>query len=169
MYLSKELMTPGAFVFDACGTLFDVQSVAVRAANFTGDLHALSALGGRNSSNIPGCDHSWSLQGLLGGYRGHVTRGWQLLKIPTSDAELHGLMQAYLRPSAFPDVTEALNALQGAPLAILSNGSPKRFASAVQHKGLTSFFTEIVSVDGVWAYKHPQSLRTGARGSGLSS
>ena len=58
------------------------------------------------------------------------------LKIQASDAELHGLRQAYLRQSAFPDVTKALDALQGAPLAILSNGSPKMLASAVQHNGL---------------------------------
>ena len=74
-------------------------------------------------------------------------------KIEASDAQLHRLMHAYLRPSAFPDVTEALDALQGAPLAILSNGSPKMLDSAVQHNGLTSYFAEIISVDRVKTYK----------------
>ena len=42
MCLSKELLTPRAFVIDACGTLFDVQSVVVRAANLPGDWQAPS-------------------------------------------------------------------------------------------------------------------------------
>jgi len=37
-------MKPRAFVFDAYGTLFDVHSVVVQAANLSGDLQALSAL-----------------------------------------------------------------------------------------------------------------------------
>jgi 2-haloacid dehalogenase len=44
VYLSKELMDPQAFVFDAYGTLFDAHSVVVRAANLPGDLQTLSAL-----------------------------------------------------------------------------------------------------------------------------
>jgi 2-haloacid dehalogenase len=43
--------------------------------------------------------------------------------------------------------------LQGAPLAILSNGSPKMLDSAVHHNGLTSYFAEIISVDRVRTYK----------------
>jgi 2-haloacid dehalogenase len=44
VYLSKELNEPRAFVFEAYGSLFDIQSVVVRAANLPGDLRALSAL-----------------------------------------------------------------------------------------------------------------------------
>jgi 2-haloacid dehalogenase len=154
VYLSKELMNPRAFVFDAYGTLFDVQSVVVRAANLPGDLRPLSALWRQKQ-----LEYTW-LRSLMERYqdfwdvteaalRAAVTQ----LKIQTSDAELHGLMQAYLRPSAFPDVTKAMDALQGAPLAILSNGSPKMLASAVQHNGLTSYFAEIISVDRVRTYK----------------
>ena len=154
MYLSKELMNPRAFVFDAYGTLFDVHSVVLRAAKLPGDLQALSALWRQKQ-----LEYTW-LRSLMERYqdfwdvteaalRAAVTQ----LKIQTSDAELHGLMQAYLRPSAFPDVTEALDALQDAPLAILSNGSPKMLASAVQHNGLTSCFAEIISVERIRTYK----------------
>jgi 2-haloacid dehalogenase len=147
-------MTPRAFVFDAYGTLFDVHSVVVRAANLTGDLQALSALWRQKQ-----LEYTW-LRSLMERYqdfwdvteaalRAAVTQ----LKIQASDAELDGLMQAYLRPSAFPEVTEALDALQGVPLAILSNGSPKMLASAVQHNGLMSYFAEIISVDQVKTYK----------------
>jgi 2-haloacid dehalogenase len=147
-------MNPRAFVFDAYGTLFDVHSVVVRAANLPGDLQALSALWRQKQ-----LEYTW-LRSLMERYqdfwdvteaalRAAVTQ----LKIQSSDAELHGLMQAYLRPSAFPDVTEALDALRGSPLAILSNGSPKMLASAVQHNSLTSYFAEIISVERVRTYK----------------
>ena len=147
-------MNPRAFVFDAYGTLFDVHSVVVRAANLPGDLQALSALWRQKQ-----LEYTW-LRSLMERYqdfwdvteaalRAAVTQ----LKIQASDAELHGLMQAYLRPSAFPDVTPALDALHGAPLAILSNGSPKMLDSAVHHNGLTSYFAEIISVDRVKTYK----------------
>jgi 2-haloacid dehalogenase len=147
-------MNPRAFVFDAYGTLFDVHSVVVGAANLPGDLQALSALWRQKQ-----LEYTW-LRSLMERYqdfwdvteaalRAAVTQ----LKIQTSDAELHGLMQAYLRPSAFPDVTKAMHALRGAPLAILSNGSPKMLASAVQHNSLTSYFAEIISVDRVRTYK----------------
>jgi 2-haloacid dehalogenase len=147
-------MNHRAFVFDAYGTLFDVHSVVVRAANLPGDLQALSALWRQKQ-----LEYTW-LRSLMERYqdfwdvtetalRAAVTE----LKIQASDAELHGLMQAYLRPSAFPDVTEALDALKGSPLAILSNGSPKMLESAVHHNRLTSYFAEIISVDRVRTYK----------------
>src|SRR5580704_2168063 len=147
-------MNPRAFVFDAYGTLFDVHSVVVRAANLPGDLQALSALWRQKQ-----LEYTW-LRSLMERYqdfwdvteaalRAAVTQ----LKIQTCDAELHGLMQAYLHPSTFPDVTAALDAVKGTPLAILSNGSPKMLDSAVGHNGLTSYFAEIISVDRVKTYK----------------
>jgi 2-haloacid dehalogenase len=154
VYLSKELMNPRAFVFDAYGTLFDVHSVVVQATNLAGDLHALSALWRQKQ-----LEYTWLLS-LMERYqdfwditeaalRAAVTQ----LKIQASDAELHGLMQAYLRPSTFPDVTAALDAVKRTPLAILSNGSPKMLDSAVDHNGLASYFAEIISVDRVKTYK----------------
>jgi 2-haloacid dehalogenase len=147
-------MNPRAFVFDAYGTLFDVHSVVVRAANLPGDLQALSALWRQKQ-----LEYTW-LRSLMERYQDF----WDVteaalhaavtqLKIQASDAGLDGLMQAYLRLSAFPDVAKALDALQGAPLAILSNGSPKMLDPAVDHNGLASCFAEIISVDRVRTYK----------------
>ena len=75
------------------------------------------------------------------------------LKIQASEAWLDSLMQAYLFPSAFPDVTPALEHLKGSPLAILSNGTPKMLESALNCNDLRSCFTEIISVDRVKTYK----------------
>jgi 2-haloacid dehalogenase len=75
------------------------------------------------------------------------------LKIKASDAQLDSLLHAYLLPSAFPEVKPALDALKGAPLAILSNGSPRMLDTAVQHNGLEHYFAEVISVDRVKTYK----------------
>jgi 2-haloacid dehalogenase len=75
------------------------------------------------------------------------------LKIQASEARLDSLMQAYLFPSAFPDVRPALEHLKRSPLAILSNGTRKMLESAVNCDGLRSCFTEIISVDRVKTYK----------------
>lgn len=146
---------PQAFIFDAYGTLFDVHSVVLRAGNnIPGDLNVLSTLWRQKQ-----LEHTW-LRSLMERYedfwgvteaalRSAVTQ----LKIEASEAQLDGLMQAYLFPSAFPDVKPALDALQGVPLAILSNGSPKMLAEAVRHNGLEHYFAEIISVDRARSYK----------------
>ncbi len=148
-------MKPKAFVFDAYGTLFDVHSVVVRAGNnIPGDLNALSTLWRQKQ-----LEYTW-VRSLMEHYedfwdvteaalRSAVTQ----LKIEASDAQLDSLMQAYLVPSAFPDARPALDALKGAPLAILSNGSPKMLASAVRHNGLGHYFAQIISVERAKAYK----------------
>lgn len=148
-------MKPRALVFDAYGTLFDVHSVVTRAgSDIPGDLNALSILWRQKQ-----LEYTW-LRSLMQRYedfwniteaalRSAVTQ----LKIEVSEAHLDFLMHAFLSPSAFPDVTPALNALRGLPLAILSNGSPGMIESAVRENALTSCFAEIISVDRVKIYK----------------
>jgi len=147
-------MRPQAFIFDAYGTLFDVHSVVVRAGNdIPGDLNALSTLWRQKQ-----LEYTW-LRSLMERYEDFwdvteaaLRSAVMQLKIAVNDAQLDSLMQAYLFPSAFPDARPALNAL-GAPLAILSNGSPKMLAEAVRHNGLEHYFAEIISVDRVKTYK----------------
>jgi 2-haloacid dehalogenase len=148
-------MKPQAFVFDAYGTLFDVHSIVSRNGNnITGDLDRLSMLWRQKQ-----LEYTW-LRSLMQRYEDF----WQVteaalrsavrqLRIEATDAQLDSLMQAYLVPSAFPDVKPALESLKGVPLAILSNGSPKMLESAVRQNGLESCFAEIISVDRVRTYK----------------
>jgi 2-haloacid dehalogenase len=75
------------------------------------------------------------------------------LSIDTTDSQLERLMGAYLNPAAFDEARSALEALNGSPLAILSNGSPRMLDSAVRNNGLESYFVEIISVDRVKTYK----------------
>lgn len=147
-------MTPRALVFDAYGTLFDVHSVVMRAGDIPGDLNALSILWRQKQ-----LEYTW-LRSLMERYEDF----WNIteaalhaavtqLKIEASERQLDGLMQGFLSPLAFPDVKPALEALQGVPLAILSNGSPGMIESAVHSNALTPCFAEIISVDRVKIYK----------------
>jgi 2-haloacid dehalogenase len=144
-----------AVIFDAYGTLFDVHSVVLRDGhNITGDVQTLSTLWRQRQ-----LEYTW-LRSLMGRYEDFwsVTRvalrsAARQLQFEANEAQLDNLMQAYLSPSAFPDVKPALESLKGLPLAILSNGSPKMLESAVRHNGLESSFAGIISVDRVRTYK----------------
>ena len=153
-------MKPKAFIFDAYGTLFDVHSVVLRVGNnVSGDLQALSRLWRQKQ-----LEYTW-LRSLMERYEDfwNVTEAAlrsavRQLEIEASDVQLDSLMQAYLFPLAFPDARPALEVLNEAPLAILSNGSPRMLESAVRHNGLESFFAEIISADRVKTYKPSQRV-----------
>jgi 2-haloacid dehalogenase len=148
-------MSPRAVIFDAYGTLFDVHSVILRArCDMSGDVHTLSALWRQRQ-----LEYTW-LRSLMERYEDFwsVTRtalqsAARELQVEANEAQLERLMQAYLAPSAFPDVEPALKSLSGLPLAILSNGLPEMLDSAVHHNGLESRFAEIISVDRLRTYK----------------
>jgi 2-haloacid dehalogenase len=148
-------MQPRACLFDAYGTLFDVHSVVLRGgAGITGDLQALSRLWRQKQ-----LEYTW-LRSLMGRYvdfwevtEAALHAAAEHLNIGATGEQLASLMQAYLFPSAFPDVRPALEALRRIPRAILSNGSPRMLESAVGHNGLDAYFTEILSVDRVKTYK----------------
>ncbi|MGA2713945.1 MAG: haloacid dehalogenase type II [Bryobacteraceae bacterium] len=145
---------PRAFVFDAYGTLFDVHSVVLRGDHgIKGDLRALSDLWRRKQ-----LESTWLLA-LMERYEDF----WQVtetalrssvreLRIEATEPQLQKLMDAYLSPSPFPEVRAAIESLDGAPLAILSNGTAKMVESAVAHSGLSSLFAHVISVDRVKTY-----------------
>jgi len=148
-------MNPRAVVFDAYGTLFDVHSVVCGSAgDFAADWQALSVLWRQKQ-----LEYTW-LRSLMGRYEDfwEITHAALLaavrqLQIEASSAQLSSLMQAYLAPAAFSDVRATVEHLQGARLAILSNGSPRMLESAVRHNGLESCFAAVISVDRVKIYK----------------
>jgi 2-haloacid dehalogenase len=144
-----------AFVFDAYGTLFDVQSVAtVVDHRFPGRSREVS-----NSWRMRQLEYTW-LRSLMGRYEDFWTitesalvatcnaMGLQLDSVARTE-----LMEAYLRLSPFPGVKEALNALSGVSLVILSNGSPKMLNEVVRNAGLQGMFSDVISVDSIKTYK----------------
>lgn len=145
---------PRAFVFDAYGTLFDVHSVMEAARAVTPDPQALSQLWRQKQ-----LEYTW-LRSLMGRYQdfwlvtGQALRfALRRLGITAGESQIEALMSAYLTLSPFPEVPDALRALRGRPLAILSNGSPRMLESAVRSSGLGAAFDHVLSVDAVGVYK----------------
>ena len=67
-------------------------------------------------------------------------------------------MALYLRLGHYPEVPETLRQLKarGLRLAILSNGSPRMLAAAVDNAGLDGVFDAVLSVEEVGVFKpHP--------------
>jgi 2-haloacid dehalogenase len=160
---------PKAFVFDAYGTLFDVHSVVEAGRAVTGDPQALSTLWRQKQ-----LEYTW-LRALMGRYEDFwaVTEAalrWALgrLGIRAGETEIARLMEAYLSLATFPEVPDALAAMAGTPLGILSNGSPKMLAAAVRSSGLEGQLAHILSVDAVRTYKpSPAVYELGTRAFGL--
>lgn len=152
---------PKGFVFDAYGTLFDVHSVVEAGRELTADPQTLS-----NVWRQKQLEYTW-LRALMGRYEDF----WQVtgaalrfavrrLGISASDAQLRGLMDAYLSLAPFPEVKATLERLKASPLAILSNGSPKMLEAAVRSSGLGGSLRHVLSVDQVKTYKPSPTVYT---------
>jgi 2-haloacid dehalogenase len=150
-------------VFDAYGTLFDVNSAARLAQEILGaEWQDLAELWRTKQ-----LQYTW-LRSLAGR---HVDF-WQItgdaldfaldsLKLANSEARVQ-LMDLYLRLSAYPEVKDVLAQLkaQGFKCAILSNGSPKMLTSAIENVGIQNLLDAVLSVEDVQVYKpHPLVYR----------
>jgi 2-haloacid dehalogenase len=160
---------PRAFLFDAYGTLFDVHSVVAAARALTDDPQALS-----NVWRQKQLEYTW-LRSLMRRYEDFwaVTEAAlryaiARLDLRARDADVNRLMEAYLTLEPFPEVRAALGRLGPAPLAILSNGSPRMLEGAVRSSGLREVLRHVLSVDAVRVYKPaPEVYALGARAFGL--
>jgi 2-haloacid dehalogenase len=152
-----------ACVFDAYGTLFDVNSAARTAQDSLGEKWQPFAELWRAKQ----LQYSW-LRGLTGLHADF----WQvtgdaldfaMATLEVEDATLRArLMNLYLTLSAYPEVPEALKRLKaaGMTLAILSNGTPAMLASAASNAGIANLFNAVLSVEEVIVYKpHPSVYR----------
>jgi 2-haloacid dehalogenase len=162
-----------ACVFDAYGTLFDVSSAAARCREELGDRwQALS-----DTWRQKQLQYTW-LRSLMGRHADF----WQV----TADAldfamATHGLaneglrsrlMDLYLSLDAYPEVRAVLKALKGRGLktAILSNGTPKMLAAAVESAGIGASLDAVLSVEEVGVFKpHPSVYRLGAERLGVAA
>jgi 2-haloacid dehalogenase len=155
-----------ACVFDAYGTLFDVNSSARSARAELGERwQALADLW-----RLKQLQYTW-----LRGLGGHHADFWQvtgdaldfaMATLRMKDPVLRQrLMDLYLSLSCYPEVPETLRALkhQGKRLAILSNGTPAMLDAAVTNSGLAGVFDHVLSVEEVGVYKpHPSVYRLAA-------
>jgi 2-haloacid dehalogenase len=148
-----------ACVFDAYGTLFDVNSAAERERAALGDKwHPLAelwrgkqlqytwlrSLGGRHAD-------FWQVTG--------EALDFAMASLGIDDAGLRErLMNLYLELDAYPEVGETLARLKagGLRLAILSNGSPAMLSAAVDKAGITPLLDAVLSVEEAGVFKpHP--------------
>lgn len=147
-----------AVVFDAYGTLFDVQSVvAATEAAFPGQGQAISELWRTKQ-----LEYTW-LRSLMERYTdfGSVTRAalrYALRALGLDpDPEIEDrLMEAYRYLDPFPDAVEALRALRGQcprRLYIFSNGNPAMVEPLVANTGLDKLLDGVLSVDAAKVFK----------------
>lgn len=146
----------GTFVFDAYGTLFDVHAAIARHRSAAGpDADRLSELWRAKQ-----LEYAWILT-LAGRYEDFWTLteralDYSLARFPSVDKALKPkLLEAYLQLDAYPDARDILKELKdrGARTAILSNGSPRMLAAAVEGAGIGGMLDALLSVDKVRAYK----------------
>lgn len=146
---------PGALLFDAFGTLFDVASVeSACEALHPGGGGALSRLWRQKQ-----LEHSW-LHALMGTYRPFdavtaeaLACACAALGVSAEPGRLQALAACYQRLDPFADTAPALGALQGVRLAILSNGTPRTLGALLDHTGLANRFEMVLSADAVRTYK----------------
>lgn len=142
-------MTVKAIVFDAYGTLFDIQSVAaVTEDAYPGHGEIITQIW-----RLKQLEYTW-LRTMMGRYADF----WQVTReslaytlncfgLPSDNAVFERIMQRYFELDVYPDARTALAGLSGYKLAILSNGSTDMLNRLVSNSGLDSFLDATVSID----------------------
>jgi 2-haloacid dehalogenase len=161
-----------ACVFDAYGTLFDVNSATGPCLRELGDKAAALNRLWRDKQ----LQYTW-----LRACQGKHTDFWQVTadaldfavrSLGIGDAELRRrLMQSYLALGAYPEVPDTLARLKkmGFKLAILSNGTPDMLQSAVENAKLDSLPDAVFSVEQAGVFKpHPSVYRLAVDGLGIA-
>ena len=157
LWTATEGRPPGGILFDAYGTLFDVNSLSSIAEElFPGRGAALAALWREKQ-----LDYS-RLRTLCGHYvdfravtKDALMHSCARLRLQLAEDTCERLVGQYGRLTAFPEVLPALKRLraQGLSLAILSNGTAAMLESAIAAAGMSGIFTHILSADSVRKFK----------------
>ncbi|MCG8490437.1 MAG: haloacid dehalogenase type II [Sneathiellales bacterium] len=148
-----------ACVFDAYGTLFDVNAAARHKQDALGEKWEMVSEIWRTKQ----LQYTW-LRSLQDNYVEFWQVTEQALEFALQTAEISDnqlkkeLMELYLQLDAYPEVAEVLKSLKAAGIktAILSNGSPAMLQSAVENAGIAESLDAVLSVDDLGVYKpHP--------------
>ena len=144
-----------AIIFDAYGTLFDVNSAAEKCKDKIGDKWEGFASYWRTTQ----LEYTW-LRSLMNRHKDF----WQVTEDSLDKSmktfEIDSLMRnelldLYKKLSTFPEVKEVLNNLKkkNYKLAILSNGTPALLNELVKNNNLDNIFDNIFSIEEVGIYK----------------
>ena len=144
-----------AIIFDAYGTLFDVNSAAEKCKGKIGDKWE----GFANYWRTTQLEYTW-LRSLMNRHKDF----WQVtedsldksMKVFKIDISMRSeLLDLYKILSTFPEVKEVLNNLREKyyKLAILSNGTPALLNQLVKSNNLDDVFDDIFSIEEVGIFK----------------
>ena len=144
-----------AIIFDAYGTLFDVNSAAEKCKDKIGDKWE----GFANHWRTTQLEYTW-LRSLMNRHKDFwkitedsLDKSMETFEIDSSMK--NELLDLYKILSTFPEVTEVLNKLKEKKykLAILSNGTPALLNKLVKSNNLDNIFDNIFSIEEVKIYK----------------
>jgi 2-haloacid dehalogenase len=146
---------PKAVVFDAYGTLYDIQSVAsVTDEAFPGYGEVITQIW-----RMKQLEYTW-LRSLMRRYKDFsvITREsliytLKLLGLKYDAAIFERIMDKYVHLDLYPDAKQALVAMKGPKLAILSNGSPDMLNTLVRNTGLDQALAATISIDSKRLFK----------------
>ena len=144
-----------AIIFDAYGTLFDVNSAAEKCKDKIGDKWEPFA----NFWRTTQLEYTW-LRSLMGRHKDF----WQItedsldksMKAFNIDSSMKNeLLNLYKILSPYKEVSETLKTLKEKKfkLAILSNGTPSLLNKLVKSNNLDNLFDDIFSIEEVGIYK----------------
>jgi len=149
-----------AIVFDAYGTLFDVNSAAEKCKEKIGDKWESFA----NYWRTTQLEYTW-LRSLMRRHKDF----WQItedsldksMKAFKIDPSMKNeLLDLYKVLSTYPEVKEILNKLKkkNYKLSILSNGTPALLSQLVKSNSLENLFDSIFSIEEVGVYKPDEKV-----------
>ena len=148
-------MTIQAVVFDAYGTLYDIQSVAaVTEEAFPGYGEIITQIW-----RIKQLEYTW-LRSLMRRYedfsvitRDSLAYTIRVLGLQHDAATFERIIDKYLQLDLYPDAMATLVALKGRKLAILSNGSTGMLNALVRNSGLDRVLDATISIDSQEIFK----------------
>jgi 2-haloacid dehalogenase len=144
-----------AVIFDAYGTLFDVNSAAEKCKNQIGDKWE----GFANYWRTTQLEYTW-LRSLMKRHKDFwkitedsLDKSMKVFNINPNMKE--ELLSLYKKLSTFPEVNDTLKQLKNKnlKLAILSNGSPELLNELVDSNNLKEIFDDLFSIEEVKIYK----------------
>jgi 2-haloacid dehalogenase len=144
-----------AVVFDAYGTLYDIQSVAaVTEEAFPGYGEIITQIW-----RIKQLEYTW-FRSLMRRYedfsvitRDSLAYTIRVLGLEHDPAIFDRIMDKYLHLDLYPDAMATLGRLKGLKLAILSNGSSDMLNTLVRNTGLDKILDATISIDSRKIFK----------------
>ena len=144
-----------AYVFDAYGTLFDVNSAAAKCKEKLGSKWE----GFANAWRTTQLEYTW-LRSLMKKHKNfweitedsldHTMETFKIKKEMRNE-----LLDLYKKLSPYPEVKKCLDGLKAKKIkiAILSNGTPELLKMLVENNNIQNYFDDIFSIETVGVYK----------------